>query len=159
MGLLGGMGKCVCVHIYDLLDVLDQVDHKDELRGDPGANFWCFFFEIITFCALVAILGPSWGFLGRLGAAGPFSAMWASFSRKKVPVYCILRVIGAQGECCAGSSGSSGSASIHRKRNQRCGTDPGFPAPGARMTVVTQTPSNEGCFLTGWVPNSLVGLF
>ena len=25
---------------------------------------------------------------------------------------------------------------IQRKRNMRCGTDPGFPTPGARMTVV-----------------------
>ena len=32
----------------------------------------------------------------------------------------------------------------HRKRNMRCGTDPGFPTPGARMTVVKQTPSNNG---------------
>ena len=31
---------------------------------------------------------------------------------------------------------------FHRFRNLRCRTDPGFPAPGARMTVVTQTPSN-----------------
>ena len=32
---------------------------------------------------------------------------------------------------------------IQRKRNMRCGTDPGSPTPGARMTVVTQTPSNN----------------
>ena len=25
---------------------------------------------------------------------------------------------------------------IHRKRNIRCGTDPGFPTPGGRITVV-----------------------
>ena len=48
-------------HVDDIdevhqLDPVHQVDHKDELWGDPGANFCCFFFEIITFCALVAIL-------------------------------------------------------------------------------------------------------
>ena len=66
---------------------------------------------------LGAILGPSWGFLGRLGAAGPFSAMWASFFRKKVPVYCFFTVIGARGGSSepdplisTGSTGSTGNA-------------------------------------------------
>ena len=36
-------------------------------------------------------------------------------------------------EFCTGSTGSSG---IHRKRNIQSRTDPGFPTPGARMTVV-----------------------
>ena len=40
---------------------------------------------------------------------------------------------------------------IQRKRNMRCGTDPGFPTPGARMTVVTQTPSNY-CFISCQLP-------
>ena len=33
-------------------------------------------------------------------------------------------------------TGSAQCCPIHRKRNIRCGTDPGFPTPGARMTVV-----------------------
>ena len=94
-------------HVDDIdevhqLDPVRQVDHKDELWGDPGRTFRVFSSKSSHFVPLWAILGPSWGFLGRLGAAGPFCAMWASFSRKKVPVYCILRVIGAQGEFCAG---------------------------------------------------------
>ena len=48
-------------HVDDIdevhqLDPVHQVDHKDELWGDPGANFWCFFFEIITFRALVGAI-------------------------------------------------------------------------------------------------------
>ena len=48
-------------HVDDIdevhqLDPVHQVDHKDELWGDPGANFCCFFFEIITFCALVGTI-------------------------------------------------------------------------------------------------------
>ena len=39
-------------------------------------------------------------------------------------------------------TGFAGSATFRRKRNIRSRTDPGFPTPGARMTVVTQTPSN-----------------
>ena len=31
---------------------------------------------------------------------------------------------------------SAGSATFRRKRNIRSRTDPGFPTPGARMTVV-----------------------
>ena len=36
-------------------------------------------------------------------------------------------------EFCSGSTGSSG---LQRKRNIRSRTDPGFPTPGARITVV-----------------------
>ena len=48
-------------HVDDIdevhqLDPVHQVDHKDELLGDPGANFSCFFFEVITFCALVGAI-------------------------------------------------------------------------------------------------------
>ena len=48
-------------HVDDIdevhqLDPVHQVDHKDELWGDPGANFSCFFFEVITFCALVGAI-------------------------------------------------------------------------------------------------------
>ena len=62
-------------------------------------------------------------------------------------------------EFCAGSSGSSGSTrstgsrGSHRKRNMRRRTDPGFPTPGARMTVVKQTPSNYKITLAQ-TPNS-----
>ena len=65
-------------HVDDIdevhqLDPVHQVDHKDELWGDPGANFWCFFFEIITFCALVgtilifSLIFMEWGEGGGFG--------------------------------------------------------------------------------------------
>ena len=64
-------------HVDDIdevhqLDPVHQVDHKDELWGDPGANFWCFFFEIITFCALV---GAIFIFSSKSSIFGPL-ALW-----------------------------------------------------------------------------------
>ena len=57
-------------HVDDIdevhqLDPVHQVDHKDELWGDPGANFSCFFSEVITFCALVS--APLWARSSILG--------------------------------------------------------------------------------------------
>ena len=46
-------------------------------------------------------------------------------------------------EFCTGSTGSGGSTTFHRicrKRIQLCRTDPGFPTPGVRMTVVNKLP-------------------
>ena len=37
--------------------------------GEPGAKFWCFFFEIITFCALV---GPIFIFSSKSSSFGPW---------------------------------------------------------------------------------------
>ena len=67
-------------HVDDIdevhqLDPVHQVDHKDELWGDPAANFCCFFFEIITFCALV-------------GAILIFSSKSSTFGPWRGPTYC-----------------------------------------------------------------------
>ena len=49
------------------LDPVHQVDHKDELWGDPGRTFGVFFFEIITCCALV---GPIFIFSSKSSIFG-----------------------------------------------------------------------------------------
>ena len=86
---------------------------------------------------LGAVVGRSWGDLGAiLGVLGTSSGGWSFqcnvgfiFPKKGPGVLFfhshrrpggILRRI----------------RRIQRKRNMRCGTDPGFPTPGARMTVV-----------------------
>ena len=106
---------------------------------------------------ILAPLGPSWRqhrlqeasqwsstggldrICGHLGAKrAPKSSTpqkWRSFSRKIVKKLYFQNKNEPQGIL-------NRIRRIHRKRNIQSRTDPGFPTPGARMTVVKQTPSN-----------------
>ena len=46
-------------------------------------------------------------------------------------------------EFCTGSTTFHRIQRIYRKRIQLCRTDPGFPTPGVRMTVVNKLPQNS----------------
>ena len=55
-------------------------------------------------------------------------------------------------------TGSSGSTTFVRKRIQLCRTDPGFPMPGVRMTVVNKLPQTIQCCARVCVVCAYMGL-
>ena len=83
---------------------------------------------------ILATLGPSWR-QHRLQEASKWSStggpdrIWVHLGAKRMPKSSTLK------------NGDHFPANwiywIYRKRNMQCGTDPGFPTPGARMTVIS----------------------
>ena len=86
-----------------------------------------------------------WGHLGAKRAPKSSTPQrWRSFSGKMCQKHCFFSQNEPLGIL----------KRIQRKRNMRRGTDPGFPTPGARMTVVTQTPSK--LYIYAYIVNTYI---